>query len=212
MSTPPPTTIRRVSERRTVIQSPGSWSARPRTARDHPERAYAQEPTMAPLGVNLEALASLQADELINLIESLRFLAAARTAEEAPAPPAPTQPTAPQIPTTTAGEDKAIIWEQVGTDLVPTLEVPPHRPPPPVDPTQGQTREDTANPHYLPPLPPLSLKVQGPPRSASTSAETCSNQRVTNSLAAYPTIFDLLRDDGTAQPAERMNILAHLPL
>ena len=31
-------------------------------------------------------------------------------------------------------------------------------------------------------------------------------------MAAYPTIFDLLKDDGTTQPWKRMNTLASLPL
>ena len=33
---PPPSTTRRASGRRKVIQSPGRWSARPRTANNHP--------------------------------------------------------------------------------------------------------------------------------------------------------------------------------
>ena len=45
-STPPPTTIRQASGRRMLIQSPGRWSARPRTSTNQPERADVQEPTM----------------------------------------------------------------------------------------------------------------------------------------------------------------------
>ena len=41
-------------------------------------------------GINLEALASLQADELSKFIESLQGLAVERTAGEPPAPPTPT--------------------------------------------------------------------------------------------------------------------------
>ena len=67
-STPPPTTTRQTSERITVIQSPGRWSARPSTDRDHPERIDAQDPTMATPGINIKALENLQADELIKLI------------------------------------------------------------------------------------------------------------------------------------------------
>ena len=145
-STPPPTTIRTVSERISVIQSPGRWSAWPRTAINQLERADAQYPTMAAPGVNIEALTILQADNLSKLIESLQGFAVAMTAKEPPAPPTPTQSTPPHIPTTIAGEDEAILWEQIGTGHVLPPEVPPPRTPPPVDPTQGKTREGTANP------------------------------------------------------------------
>ena len=104
------------------------------------------------------------------------------------------------------------MWEQVGTGHVPSPELPPPRPSPPVNLTKGKKREDTENPLSLPPLPPLSPQGQGPSMSASKFAETCSNQRGTDSLVAYPAIFDLLRDDGTTQPAERVNILESLPL
>ena len=146
---------------------------------------------MATPGVNLEALASLQADELRKLTENLQGLAAARTAAAKPTPPAPQ---APHIPATTEREEEAILWEQVGTGHVPPPEVPPTRPPPPHYPNQGQTREDPEN------FPPPSL----PPKSASIFAETCSKQKIVDSLAAYPAIFDLLKDDSNTS-AERMS-------
>ena len=136
-STPPTSTIIRASERRTVIQSPGRWSARPMTPSNHPERTDAQEPTMATPGANIEALASLQAYELSKITEIIQGLVAARTAKEKPTPPTSQ---APHIPATIAGEDKTIIWEQVGTGHIPNPEVPPTRPQTPNDPTQGQTR------------------------------------------------------------------------
>ena len=40
-------------------------------------------------------------------------------------------------------------------------------------------------------------------------ADICSKQEKTNSLAAYPAIFDL-QDDGGVTISERMNILAYL--
>ena len=65
------TTIRQASESITVIQSPGSWSTQPRSSTNQPERTDVQEPTMANPGFNIEALASLLADNLSKLIESL---------------------------------------------------------------------------------------------------------------------------------------------
>ena len=50
---PPPSMVRQVYERQTVIQSPGRWSARPRAASDPSESSTIQEPTMATRGVNL---------------------------------------------------------------------------------------------------------------------------------------------------------------
>ena len=49
-----------------------------------------------------------------------------------------------------------------------------------------------------------------PPSPASTFAEVCSKQQRTNSLAAYPAIFDL-QDNNVTTTSERMNILAYLP-
>ena len=60
-----------------------------------------QDPKMATLGVNLEALANLQEDDLRKLIESLQGLAAASTWDDT----TPTAPQTPHIPATTAGEE-----------------------------------------------------------------------------------------------------------
>ena len=51
---PPPSTVRLPSRRRTVIQSPGRWSARPRAANDLRATTDVSEPTMATPGVNLD--------------------------------------------------------------------------------------------------------------------------------------------------------------
>ena len=142
---------------------------------------------MATPGVNLEALANLQADELIKLIEILQGLAASRT-EGAPTP---TTPRRPNTPTTSAGEEEAILWEQVGTGPVPLPDRPPVRPPP----TNKQTLEDRTRNNLLNP--------------DATFTDICRKQEKTNSLAAYPAIFDL-QDDGGATRSERMNILAPL--
>ena len=81
---------------------------------------------MATPGVNLDALANLQADDLRKIIESLQCLAASRT-EVAPTQ---TTPRLPPTPTTAAGGEEAILWEQVGTVPVPLPYRPPTRPPP----------------------------------------------------------------------------------
>ena len=85
-------------------------------------------------GVNLDALANLQADETRKLIESLQGLAASRT-EGAPTP---TTPRRPPAPTAAAGEEEAIMWEQVGTCPVLLPDRQPTRPPA----TNEQTLED----------------------------------------------------------------------
>ena len=143
---------------------------------------------MATPGVNLESLANLQAEELIKLIEILQGLAASRT-EGAPTP---TTPRRPNTPTTSAGEEEAILWEQVGTGPVPLPDRPPVRPPP----TNKQTLEDRTRNNLLNP--------------DATFTDICRKQEKTNSLAAYPAIFDL-QDDGGATRSERMNILESLP-
>ena len=191
----PPSTVRRASERRTVIQSPGRWIARPIASNNPPASSAIQEPTMATPGVNLEALANLQADEIRKLIKSLQGLAAARTGKNT----APTAPQPPPIPATTVRQEEAILWEQVGTGNTSPPEVPPIRPPPPHNFTQGQKMDELANPS-----PPLL-----PPKSASTFAETCSKQQRENSLDVYPVIFDL-PEDGSSTSAERMSTLAYL--
>ena len=147
---------------------------------------------MATPGMNLDALANLQEDELRNIIESLQGLAASRTEGT----PTPTISQLPPTPATSVGEEEAILWEKVGTGHVPLPERPPTRPPPPHDPTNERTLEDQT--------------IKNPPKPDSTLLEICSRQQRTNSLAAYPAIFDL-QDDGGASSLERTNILASLP-
>ena len=72
-----------------MIQSLGSWSARPRTAANQPEHAYIQEPTMAKQVFDIKALAGLQAYKLSKLTESLQCLASARKSNNPHAPPDP---------------------------------------------------------------------------------------------------------------------------
>ena len=127
---PPTTTVRRVSRQRTVIQSPGRGSAWPRTANNPQSHTEVPEPTMNTPGVNLDALANLQADELKKLTESLKGLAAS-SKEGTPTPETPQRP---PIPATGAGEEEVIGWEQVVTGHVPLPERPPTRPPPPHNP------------------------------------------------------------------------------
>ena len=147
---------------------------------------------MATPGINLDAMASLKTDELQKLIEILQGLAASRQEE------APTRQ--PPIPASTIVEEEAIRWEQVGSDQVPIPEASPStRTSPPNEPTNGRTLE-VAKPPSNP----------RPPLPASTFAEVCSKQQRTNSLAAYPAIFDL-KDNDVITTSERMNILAYLP-
>ena len=93
---PPPPTARRASRRRTVIQSPGRGSTRPRVSKYPQSQTEVPEPTMT-----TPDMASLQADELIKLIEILQCLAASRTEGT----PTPTTPQRPPIPATSAGEE-----------------------------------------------------------------------------------------------------------
>ena len=60
-------------------------------------------PTMATPGMNLDALFSLQADELQKLIESLQGLAASRQEEATPT-------RQPRIPDSAPEEEEAIRW------------------------------------------------------------------------------------------------------
>ena len=191
---PPPSTVRLASRQRTVIQSPGRGSARPRAVNDPYAHTEVPKPTMSIPGVNLEALANLQVDNLRKLIEILQGLAASRTEET----PTPTAPSPPPVPATEAGGEEAILWEQFGTGHVLLPEGPPTRPPPPHNPINEGTLDNLANP------------INNPPTPDSTFLDICSRQQRTNSLATYPAIFDL-QDDGGATRYERMNILASLP-
>ena len=119
--------------------------------------------------MNLDALSNLQADELRKLMESLQGLAASRTEGV----PTPTTPQLPHAPTTSAGEEEAILREKVGTGPVPL----PYRPHTRSSPTNEQTLEDRT--------------LKNLPNPGATFADICSKQEKTNSLAAYPAIFDL---------------------
>ena len=87
----------------------------------------------------------------------------------------------------------------MGAEILPVSEEPQTRPPPTNNPvsTQPLARE---NPQSDP----------RPPPQVATFAEVCIQQQRTDSLAAYPAIFDLQeRDINTT--AERIDILASLP-
>ena len=157
---PPPSTVRQVSGQRTVIHSQGRWSARPRVANNPQANTEAPEPKMATPGVNLDALANLQTDELRNLIESLQGLSASRTEEN----PTLTAPQPPPIPVTAAGGKEAILWEQVSTGYVPLPKGPLTRPPPPHDPISKRIPDNLLKPpnHLCPSTP------------ASTFTDVCS--------------------------------------
>ena len=144
--------------RRTVIQSPGRGSERPRAANNSQSHKEELEPTMATPGLRLDALANLQAGELKKLIESLQGLAASRIEGT----PTLTTPQRPPIPDTAAGEEEAIMWEQVGTGHFPLPESPPTRPPPHHNPNNERTLEDQT--------------INNPPKTNSTLAEICSRQ------------------------------------
>ena len=123
---------------------------------------------MATPGVNMDALANLQADELRKLIESLQDLAASRTEKT----PTPTAPQPPPIPATAAGEEELILWEQVGTGHFPLLEGPPTIPPPPHNPINEWTIDNLENP------------LNNLPTPDSAFVDIFSRQQRENSLAA----------------------------
>ena len=154
----------------------------PATPTGDPAQAKATE-TM-----NLDAIAGLQADKLQKLTESLQGLAAARQ-----------EPTRqPPVQTETTSAEEEIRWEQLGAGRLPASEEPQARPPPTQNTvsTQPLARE---NPQSKP----------LPPPQAAAFAEVCSKQQRTDSLAAYPSIFDLQESDITAT-TERIEILASL--
>ena len=95
-----------------------------------PTKAPAQ--TMATAGMNLDAIASLQADELQKLIEILQGLAASR--QEGPTP-TQQQP----VNTATTAAEEEIWWEQIGAGQFPVSEEPHTRPPPTHNPVSMQT-------------------------------------------------------------------------
>ena len=139
--------------------------------------------------MNLDAIAGLQADELQKLIEGLQGIAAARQ-ESTRQPP---------VQTETASAEDDTQWEQLSTRRLHATEEPHVRPP------------LTQNPVSTQPLMRESLQSNNiPPPQVVTFAEVCSQQQRTESLAAYPAIFDLQESDITSAP-ERMDILASLP-
>ena len=95
-----------------------------------PTQAPAQ--AMATAGMNMDALARLQADELRKLIEILQGLAASRQEGTTP-----TQQ--PPVHTSTTVEEEEIRWEQMGTGRLPVTEAPHTRSPPTHDPVSAQT-------------------------------------------------------------------------
>ena len=155
-----------------------------------PTQAPAQ--SMATAGMNLDAIASLQADELQKLIKSLQGIAASR--QEGPTP---TQQ--PPVHTLTTAAEEEIRWEQMGAGQLPVTEEPHTRPPPTHNPVSTQTlaRE---NPQSDP----------CPPPQIAAFADVCSQQQRTDSVAAYPAIFDL-QESNIMTTAERIDIIASLP-
>ena len=138
--------------------------------------------------MNLDAVAGLQADELQMLIESLQGLAAARQE--------PTQQSTMQAEI--APVEDEIQWEHLSTGRGQATE-PPHVSPPLTQATAG-----------TPPLKMESIQNNIPLPQVATLAEVCSQQQRTESLAAYPEIFDLQESEITAT-TEKMDILASLP-
>ena len=62
-------------------------------------------------------------------------------------------------------------------------------------------------------LHPLALQIQGPlGQPAATLAEIYANQRGVEAMEAYPTMFDLLKDEGKPSTAERMATITSLLL
>ena len=133
-----------------------------------PEEQEPATPTKAPAQarateiMNLDAIASLQADELQKLIESLQGLAASRQ-----------EPTRqPPVQTAIPPAEEEIRWEQLGAERLLASEEPQARPPPTQNTvsTQPLARESTqSDPHPQP--------------QVATFAELCSQQQRTDSLA-----------------------------
>ena len=127
--------------------------------------------------MNLDTMAGLQADECQKLIESLQGLAAARQE--------PTQQ--PPMQTETAPVEDDIQWEHLSTGRVQATAQPHMRPPLTQTPanTQPLTRESIQSNNI-------------PPPQVATLAEVFSQQHRTESLAAYPAIFDLQESDNVS--------------
>ena len=147
---------------------------------------------MATPGMNLDDLASLRVYELLKLIKILQGIMASRQEETTP-----TQQ--PPVHASTPSEEEEIRWEQVGTGRLPVTEAPDTRPPPTHDPISAHTLTGDNTPSN-----------PRPPPQVLTFAEVCSQQQKTDSLAAYPAIFNLQESNATTT-SERMNILSSLP-
>ena len=101
--------------------------------------------------------------------------------------------------TETALAEDEIQWELLSTGRLPATEEPHVRQPLTQNPvsTQPLTRESLhSNPRPTP--------------QVATFAEVCSQQKITEYLDAYPTIFDLRESNITTTP-EQMDILSSLP-
>ena len=128
---------------------------------------------MATAGMKLDALASLQADELRKLIKSLQRLAASMQEGTTPK-------RHPPVHTSTTAEEEEIRWEQMVAGRLPVTEDPHTRPPPTHDPISTQTLAGENTTSYSRPSP-----------QVATFSEVFSQQQRTDSLSAYPAIFDL---------------------
>ena len=160
-----------------------------------PEEQDLTTPTKAPAqamsmeGMNIDTISSLQADDLQKFIKSLQGLSA--SSQESTRQP--------HVHTATTVVEEKIRLEQMETGRPPVSEEPHTRPPPTHNPVSTQTLE-IENPQSDP----------GPPPQVATFAEVCIQQQRTDSLAAYPAIFDLQESNSTKM-AERIDILAPLP-
>ena len=175
-----------------TIQSPGRSTTRQRGTTDHQASTEVPAQTMATPGMNLESLASLHADELQNLIEILQGLAVSRQEGKTPMQQ-------PHVHASAPAEEEAIRWEKVGTGKVPVTEAPYNRPPPTHDHINAQTLAVEKTP-----------SDPRPPSQVSTFAHVCSKKQRTDSLAAFPAIFNL-QDNNVTATSERVKILASLP-
>ena len=130
-----------------------------------------ESPTLARAtrAMNLDAVAGLQANELQNIIESLQGLAAAK---QEPSQQSPMQ-------AETAPVEDEIQWEHLSTGRGQATA------PPQVSAPQTQATAGTQ------PLTTESIQTNISLPQVATLAEVCSHQQRTESLAAYPEIFDL---------------------
>ena len=121
------------------------------------EPATPTKPTaqaMATAGMNLDAIASLQVDELQNLIESLQGLAV--SSQEGPTPTRQ-----PPVHTATKAAEEEIRWEQMVEGRLLVSEEPHTRPPPTHNPVSTKTlaRENLQSDSCPPPQVVTSAEV-----------------------------------------------------